>query len=89
MATALTDLKRFDEAIMALEAALHIALRKDLRRDQVLIDLEWGRIELKQQNYGLAEQHGVAAQHIAEDQPDLLEDAEELLRNCGHKPPDV
>lgn len=72
------------EAIQALDHGMDTAARLDLRRDQALLHLDLGNLELQRRNYGLAHQHAVRARALAEEEnmPDLLEQADDLLRRC-------
>jgi len=84
IAKVLLKLERPGDAVAALEKAMDTAARLDLRRDQALLHLDLGEIELQRRNYGLAHQHAVRARSLADEEnmPDLLDQADDLLRRC-------
>lgn len=73
-----------DDAVATLEAAMDTAARLDLRRDQAILHLDLGDVELARRNYGLAHQHTARARGLADDEnlPDLLDNADDLLCRC-------
>ncbi len=84
IAKVLFKLRQVEEAVTLLNEAMQAAARLDLRRDQAMIHLDLGKIELERKNYGLTHEHSVNARALAEAEglEDLIAEADDLLRRC-------
>lgn len=87
IAKVLVSLKQIDQAVAVLHEAMQTAARLDLWRDQVLVHIDLGQVELDRKNYGLAHTHSVNARALAEAEEldTLIAAADELLRVCRER----
>lgn len=87
IAKILAHQNQLPDAVQVLDQGMDTAARLDLRRDQALLHLDLGELELRRRNYGLAHQHAIRARALAEEEnmPDLLRQADDLLRRCAEE----
>lgn len=84
IAKAYVKLGKLDDAFTTLRKAMRTAAGLDLWRDQAMLHLDLGNVELQRRNLGLAHQYAIDARALAEREgmDDLVNDADELLRKC-------